>query len=564
MENEVGKAQKKMHESLPAFPVRPELFSNRLTMTRHYFFFKMKSSLTTIFLAFICAVSGGTVIAQENTVTMQPEKAGTVISKNLYGHFAEHLGHCIYGGIWVGENSSIPNVRGIRSDVVNALRDMSIPNLRWPGGCFADEYHWKNGIGQREKRPAMINTNWGGVSEDNSFGTNEFLDLCEQLGCEPVITGNLGSGSVEEMSQWVEYINSGNISPMTDLRKAGGREKAWNVKFWGLGNESWGCGGAMSPEFYFDQMMRYSNFCRDYDGKGLFRIAVGPNVDDYNWTETMMRLWSKKSWWEQRLMNGLSLHYYTLCHGWGDKGSATEFTEKDWFATLKATCRMEELIGKHLAIMDKYDPGHRVGLVVDEWGNWYDVEPGTNPGFLFQQNTLRDALVAAINLNIFNNHADRIVMANIAQMVNVLQSVILTDKDRMALTPTYYVFRMYKVHQGATLIPVTVSCRNYASGDESVPAVNVSASKDASGRIHVTMVNLDPGNETPVTVNLGSEQKVTVTGQVITSENMNDYNDFGQAPKVIAAGFDKFKAGNGQVKVSMPSKSVVCLEITAR
>lgn len=502
--------------------------------------------------------------AQESKIELQTSKAQITISKHLYGHFAEHLGHCIYEGIWVGENSAIPNVRGIRTDVVKALRDMGIPNLRWPGGCFADEYHWKNGIGPKDKRPTMINTNWGGVTEDNSFGTNEFLDLCEQLGCEPVITGNVGSGSVEEMSQWVEYVNSDNISPMTDLRKANGRDKAWKVKFWGIGNESWGCGGAMSPEFYFDQLMRYSNFARDYGDNKLFRVAVGANVDDYNWTETMMRLWSKKSWWEQRLMNGLSLHYYTLCNGWGDKGSATVFTEKEWFSTLKNTCRIDELINKHLAIMDKYDPEHRVGLVVDEWGNWFDVEPGTNPGFLFQQNTLRDAIVAGINLNTFNNHADRIAMANIAQMVNVLQSMILTKKEQMVLTPTYYVFRMFKIHQGATLVPLTVSCRDYSVGNESIPSINVSASKDASGKIHVTLVNLDPNADNPVTINLGLNQNVSVTGEVITAENMNDYNDFGQEPRVAAAKFDKFKVGNGQLNVTMPSKSVVCLEITSK
>jgi alpha-N-arabinofuranosidase len=524
----------------------------------------MKVKIITAILAVAFLFSGILLSAQENIVTLQPSKATMVINKNLYSHFAEHLGHCIYEGIWVGEKSTIPNVRGIRTDVVSALRDMGIPALRWPGGCFADEYHWKNGVGPRDKRPTMINTNWGGVTEDNSFGTNEFLDLCEQLGCEPVITGNVGSGSVEEMSQWVEYVNSDNISPMTDLRKANGHEKAWKVKYWGIGNESWGCGGAMSPEFYFDQLMRYSNFARNYGDNQLYRIAVGANVDDYRWTETIMKLWSQKSPWEQRLMNGLSLHYYTLCHGWDDKGSATVFTEKDWFSTLKQTCHIDELINKHLAIMDKYDPEHKIGLVVDEWGNWFWVEPGTNPGFLFQQNTLRDAMVAGINLNIFNNHADRIVMANIAQMINVLQSMILTKKEQMVLTPTYYVFKMYKVHQGATQIPVAVTCRDYTVEGESIPSINVSASKDASGKIHITLVNLDPNTENPVTLNLGLAQNISVTGEVVTSKNMNDYNDFGQAPKVVSAKFDKFKAGNGQLQVTMPSKSVVCLEIAQK
>ena len=517
------------------------------------------SALTVLFLA-----SSAVSLAQDNVITLQPDKAKIVINKNIYGHFAEHLGHCIYEGIWVGENSTIPNTRGIRNDVVKALRDISIPTLRWPGGCFADEYHWKNGIGPMDQRPTMINTNWGGVTEDNSFGTHEFMDLCEQLGCEPVITGNVGSGSVEEMSQWVEYLNSDNISPMTDLRKKNGHEKAWKVRYWGLGNESWGCGGAMSPEFYFDQLMRYSNFCRNYNGNDLERVAVGANVDDYNWTETMMRLWSKKSPWEQRLMSDISLHYYTLSHGWDNKGSATVFNEEDWFSTMSKTRQIDELINKHTAIMDKYDPTHKIGLVVDEWGNWFNVEPGTNPGFLFQQNTLRDAMVAGINLNIFNMHADRIVMANIAQMINVLQSMILTKKEQIVLTPTYYVFKMYKVHQGATMIPLSIVCRDYTYVGKSVPSISVSASKDKSGRIHITLVNLDPNAGNSVTLNLGLTQNMNVTAEVITSKNMNDYNDFGVAPKVIPGKFDGFKLTGSQLIVSMPAKSVVGLELVLK
>ncbi len=521
----------------------------------------MKSISKGIGLLLLFLTAATWAMAQENKVTLQPDKATAVINKNIYGHFAEHLGHCIYGGIWVGENSPIPNTRGIRNDVVKALREMSIPNLRWPGGCFADEYHWKNGIGPRNQRPSMINTNWGGVTEDNSFGTHEFMDLCEQLGCEPVVTANLGSGTVEEMSQWVEYLNSDNISPMTDLRKRNGREKPWNVRFWGVGNESWGCGGAMTPEFYFNQEMRYSNFCRNYGGNELYRIASGANVDDYNWTEVMMREWSKKSPWDQRLMNGISLHYYTLCHGWDNKGSATVFDEADWFSTLKNTMYMDELINKHLAIMDKYDPEHKVGLVVDEWGDWFLVEPETNPGFLFQQNTLRDAMVAGINLNIFNSHADRVVMANIAQMINVLQAVILTKDDQMVLTPTYYVFRMYKGHQGATLIPVQVSCRSYTFGAESVPALSVSASKDANGKILVTLVNIDPKMGNTVTVDLGGTARFTVKGEVLTSKNMNDYNDFGKPAVVVPAPFNNYRISGSKLEVTMPAKSVVSLEV---
>lgn len=525
----------------------------------------MRQELKWPAITFLLLAGSVVLKAQENIITLQPDKAKAVISKDIYGHFSEHLGHCIYEGIWVGENSTIPNTRGIRNDVVKALREMGIPNLRWPGGCFADEYHWKNGIGPRDQRPTMINTNWGGVTEDNSFGTHEFMDLCEQLGCDPVITGNLGSGTVEEMSQWVEYLNSDNVSPMTDLRKKNGREKAWKVKYWGIGNESWGCGGAMSPEHYFDELMQYSNFCRNYNGNNLYRIAVGASEDDYNWTETIMHLWSKKSPWDQQqLMNGISLHYYTICNSWDDKGSATAFTEKDWISTLSKTLRIDEMIKKHLAIMDKYDPAHKVGLSVDEWGNWFNVEPGTNPGFLYQQNTLRDAMVAGINLNIFNMHADRIVMANIAQVINVLQSVILTQKEKIVLTPTYYVFKMYKVHQGATMIPLTVACRDYAFEGKSIPSISVSASKDKEGRTHITLVNLDPNISNSVTLNLGLTQNINVSGEVITSKNMNDYNDFGVAAKVLPAKFDGFKLNGTQLVVNMPAKSVVGLELVIK
>lgn len=352
-----------------------------------------------------------TLSAQENKMMLNADQGKHVISKHIYGHFAEHLGHCIYGGFWVGEDSPIPNTRGIRNDVVKALKDISIPNLRWPGGCFADEYHWMDGIGPRSERPKMINTHWGGVVEDNSFGTHEFLDLCEQLECEPYICGNVGSGSVEEMSKWVEYITFDGESPMANLRRKNGRDKAWNVKFWGVGNENWGCGGNMKPDFYADLYLRYATYCRNYGDNRLYKIAGGPNVADYEWTETLMKKIGYR-------MNGLSLHYYTVPKTWGDKGSATEFDKQEYLTTIQKALFMEELVNKHSTIMDKYDPMKRVALIPDEWGTWYNVEPGTNPGFLYQQNTLRDAIVTAVTLNVFNNHCDRVKMANIAQAID--------------------------------------------------------------------------------------------------------------------------------------------------
>jgi alpha-N-arabinofuranosidase len=364
----------------------------------------------------------------QNRLTVNVDGGEHTISRHIYGHFAEHLGRGVYGGVWVGEQSAIPNTRGIRNDVANALKNIRIPNLRWPGGCFADEYHWMDGIGPQ--RPKMVNTNWGGVVEDNSFGTHEFLDLCEQLGCEPYISGNLGSGSVDEMSKWIEYIAFDGESPMANLRKSHGREKPWKIRFWGVGNESWGCGGNMTPEFYSDQYRRYATFCRNYGDSRLYRIACGANAADYKWTETLMKNAGKQ-------MQGLSLHYYTIPTGnWGRKGSATQFDEAEYFSAISNTLFMDELITAHSAIMNRYDPQKRVGLITDEWGIWTDAEPGTTPGFLYQQNTLRDAILAAVNLNIFNAHCDRVKMANIAQTVNVLQAVILTDGEKMILTPT--------------------------------------------------------------------------------------------------------------------------------
>jgi len=386
------------------------------------------------------------------------DQPGSVINRNLYGQFTEHLGHCIYGGIWVGEDSPIPNTRGIRNDVVAALRKAQVPVVRWPGGCFADEYHWKDGIGPSAQRPKMINTHWGGVVENNHFGTHEFMDFCAQVGCEPYITGNLGSGTVQEMMEWVEYMTSDADSPMANLRRQNGRNEPWHVKYFAIGNEAWGCGGDMRAEFYADNFRRYNTFLKSYGDNHLYRIACGPSDDDYQWTDTVMAIAGSK-------MNGLSMHYYTLPTGnWKDKGSATQFDEAEWFATLRRTLRMDELITKHSAIMDKYDPQKKVGLIVDEWGTWYNVEPGTNPGFLFQQNTLRDAIVAGLNFHIFQRHADRVVMANIAQLVNVLQSLILTDGPKMTVTPTYHVFEMFKVHQDATALPVDVQTPPYAFG----------------------------------------------------------------------------------------------------
>ncbi len=495
------------------------------------------------------------ISAQQATkIPLNADITKDTISRHIYGQFSEHLGHCIYGGIWVGEDSPIPNTRGIRNDIVAALKRIEIPNLRWPGGCFADEYHWMDGIGPRSERPKMVNTHWGGVTEDNSFGTHEFMDLCEQLGTEPYICGNVGSGSVEEMSQWVEYITSDGENPMSELRKKNGHPDPWKVKFWGVGNENWGCGGNMTAEFYADQYKRYSTYCRNYGSNRLYKIAGGPSSSDYHWMETLMKNASRN-------MQGISLHHYTITKNWQDKGSATEFSEDEYFTTIQRTLEMDNLLTRHSSVMDQYDPNKRVGLMVDEWGVWYNVEPGTNPGFLFQQNTIRDALVAAINLNIFNNHCDRVRMANIAQMVNVLQALILTDNEKMVLTPTFYVYEMYKVHHDAALIPLDFVSPDYVMGEKKIPAISASASRDRNGMIHITISNADPNTEQSVSFDIRGASVSNATGKVLTAKELNAHNTFENPDVVKTADFKDMKLSKNTLTVKLPSKSVVMIEM---
>lgn len=488
-------------------------------------------------------------------LVVQADQGRHVISRHLYGHFSEHLGRCIYEGYWVGEDSPIPNVRGIRRDVVEALRRIQIPVLRWPGGCFADEYHWRDGIGPRERRPAMINTHWGGVIENNHFGTHEFLDLCEQLGAEPYICGNVGSGTVQEMMEWVEYLTSDADSPLANLRRQNGRERPWAVRFFGIGNESWGCGGNMRPEYYADLYRRYNTFVKNYGTNRLYRIACGANADDYHWTEVLMREVGRR-------MNGLSLHYYTIPSGnWSRKGSATQFTEAEWHATFRQALHMDELITRHSRIMDRYDPEKRVGLIVDEWGTWYDVEPGTHPGFLYQQNTLRDALVAALHLHIFHAHGERVRMANLAQTVNVLQALILTDQEKMILTPTYHVFEMYKVHQDATLLPTRLACGSYTVDRQSLPQLSATASRDRAGRVHVSAANLDPHRAAPLVCRFEGFTPRQASGRVLTAAAMNAHNTFDQPRAVEPQPLGGITVREDRVEVTLPPKSVVVLAL---
>ncbi len=510
----------------------------------------------TFVMLFVTAYTQ-TVIGQNVTnINISVSEDAPVISKHIYGHFAEHLGRCIYEGFYVGENSTIPNSEGVRLDIIDALKELQIPNLRWPGGCFADTYHWMDGIGDLDKRPTIVNTWWGGVTEDNSFGTHNFLNLCEELGAEPYLSGNVGSGGVQELADWVQYTNFKGKSPMSDLRRENGKDKPWGVKYWGIGNEAWGCGGNMRPEYYADIYKKYVTFMSDADMEGgIYKIASGASNDDYNWTEVLMKNIPKN------MLQGVALHHYSVID-WDAKGPDVNYNEDTYFKTMKESWLMEELIVKHTAIMDKYDEDKKVDLIVDEWGGWYEVSEGTNPGFLYQQNTMRDAMIAGMNLNIFNNHADRVKMANLAQAVNVLQAVILTDKEKMILTPTYHVMNMYKVHQDATLIPLSFNSPMYSYNEESLPALTVSASKDANDKVHISFTNIDTKNGTPVAIDLNKLELKNMTGSLLSSKNLQDHNSFENPNKIEPKNFKDFKFKKGMLEVTVPPFSVLVLEGT--
>jgi len=493
----------------------------------------------------------------QNRVILDASSAKDTINKNIYGHFAEHLGHCIYGGFYVGENNKkIPNKDGVRLDVIEALKKLKVPVLRWPGGCFADTYHWKDGIGPKNARPSMLNVWWGNVKEDNSFGTNEFLNMCEVLGAEPYLSGNVGSGTPQELADWVKYTtHPANSSPMPELRAKYGRGNPWQVKYWGMGNEAWGCGGNMTAEYYANVYRQYATFMTDWNNSdGIYRIASGASDDDYHWTEVLMKELPPK------MFDALGLHHYSVID-WNKKGSSTGFSEKEYFTTMQRALLMEELVTKHSAIMDKYDPKKTKALAVDEWGGWYDVVEGTNGAFLFQQNTMRDAMIAGCSLNIFNNHCDRVKMANLAQIINVLQAVILTDEEKMIVTPTYHVMEMYNVHQNALMLPVTVASNKYMLDKEMLDAVSVSASKDKSGAIHVSLVNIDAHNEQEVKIDMKGVSSRSVTGRILKADKLQDYNSFEMPQKIKPVAFSNATINGNNLSVKMPPFSVVVLEL---
>ena len=487
------------------------------------------------------------------SATIHADTPGPVYDRRIFTQFAEHLGNGIYGGLWVGNDKTIPNTNGFRNDVIAALRNLSVPVVRWPGGCFADEYHWREGIGGKSKRPVKINTHWGGVTEPNTVGTHEFFELIRQIGAEAYVAGNVGNGTPQEMAEWVEYMTS-PAGTLAEERAKNGRKEPWAVPYFGVGNELWGCGGNMRAEYAADVTRRYATFIKAPRGTRIMKIAAGANSDDYNWTETMMKMASGQ-------LDALSLHYYTIPGAWPPRASSTQFDETGWANTLAEALRIDELITRHSAIMDKYDPAKRIWLAVDEWGTWYADDPGTHPGFLRQQNTLRDALVASIHLDIFARHADRVKMTAIAQMVNVLQAMILTDGSKMALTPTYHVFEMYKPWQDATVLPISIDTPWYHKDKWSMPAVSGSAVRGKDGKVHVGLSNLDPNQPNSVTVKLDGLNAANVTGRILTASAINAHNTFDAPDTVKPVAFTGAQVSGGTLSVTLPPKSVVVLEL---
>jgi alpha-N-arabinofuranosidase len=508
------------------------------------------------FILISTAILLSNVLNAQNKIVLNVSKAKDTISRHIYGHFAEHLGRCIYGGFYVGEgNKKIPNKNGVRLDIVQALKKLKIPNLRWPGGCFADHYHWKDAIGPKNQRKPIENMMWGNVREDNSFGTNEFLDMCETMNAEPYLAVNMGSGTVEEATDWVKYVNHANgTSYLTDLRQKTGRTKPWKVKYWGIGNESWDCGGHMDVDYYVNLYKRYATMMTSYfNSEGLFRIAVGPGTEDFHWTEVLMRDIPRK------LIDGVSIHHYSV--NWNNKSSATKFSEGEYFTTMQQAWRMEDMIKGNSDVMDKYDPRKKVALIVDEWGGWFDTEPGTNPAFLYQQNTMRDAMIAGISLNVFNNHCDRVRMANLAQTINVLQAVILTKDEKMILTPTYHVMEMYNVHQDALMLPLTVQSNDYNLDGKKVRAISASASKAGNGAVHISLVNIDAHNEQEINIDLGDLPAKSVSGRILRSDKLQDYNSFDNPEKVKPIAFNTATLSGNNLSVKVSPFSVVVLEL---
>ncbi|MDT7838890.1 alpha-N-arabinofuranosidase [Aquabacterium sp. OR-4] len=512
----------------------------------------LRLPLVLAFLVFSGPLLAATPPVQLN---IQPDPPGPTIARQIYGQFAEHLGSGVYGGLWVGPDSPIANTRGWRNDVLAALKDLKVPVLRWPGGCFADEYHWRDGIGPRDKRPVRINTSWGGVPEPNAVGTHEFFDLAEMLGAETYVNANLGTGTPQEMAEWLEYLTSDGPGSLAQARRANGRDKPWRVHHWGIGNEAWGCGGHMRPEYYADLYRHWSTFAKAPRGNRPKLVASGGQNDELNWTEVLSRDVKQR-------IDAISHHRYSLPTGdWKIKGSAIGFAEREWLSTLAVVPRIDANLAQQRALLDRHDPARKIALYFDEWGSWYDPEPGTDPGFLVQRNTLRDAVLAALHFHVFHAHAERVKMANVAQMVNVLQAMVITSGPRMVLTPTYHAFRMHLPFQDATALTLQLQAvPRYALGDLAMPQLSASAARGADGKLYLSLVNVHPREPLALALSLGGVVPTAVRGQLLTAAAMDAENTL-DAPERLRPQAFEARARNGRLPLELPAKSVLVLEV---
>jgi len=541
-----------MNEKLPFSPFFLSALQARSSLVRTIF------ACLTLF-----ALTVPVTTAQKVEMSVDVSKTGAKIDRNLFGQFAEHLGRGIYEGIWVGPDSKIPNTRGIRNDVIAALKAIKVPNVRWPGGCFADEYHWRKGIGPQ--RAVTLNPNWGGVIEPNTFGTHEFMDFLGQIGAEAYLSVNVGSGTPQEASEWLEYLTTAQPTTLAKERVANGHPALYKVAFLGIGNESWDCGGNMTPDYYLSQLKIYSRFVRNFNPaqqnkQQMLKIAVGPGGGESRWTEwteAVMKAYQSHTWsWD---MNGLSMHSYSVVK-WPPSYASVGFGKAEYAQILKSTLEMNDLVEKHSAIMDKYDPEKRVALVVDEWGGWYAPLPGSTPGFLIQQNSLRDAVLAALNLNIFARHADRVRMANIAQMINVLQAMILTDKEKMVLTPTYYIYKMYVPFQDATFVPATFDAGTYTHDGSTLPRIDAIAAKDKTGKLWLAVTNVDPNQSAEIELTLPGVNAKSAAGETLSASNVDSVNSF-DAPNTVVPKPISAKAQNGKLTLKLEPKSVTVVAV---
>jgi alpha-N-arabinofuranosidase len=515
--------------------------------------------------AFMAALSAAFAASPPGVtaLTIHADRPGATINKNVYGQFSEHLGSGIYGGIYVGENSPIPNTRGFRNDVIAALKELKVPIVRWPGGCFADEYHWRDGIGPRDKRPVRINANWGGVPENNAFGTHEFFDFLDLIGADAYINANVGTGTPQETAQWLEYMTGDQDTTLVQERKANGREKPWKVAIYAMGNETWGCGGNMRADYYADVYNRFATFVKARNRPEL--LASGDHDEHTDFTTALMNHMTI----DHAPMDAISFHYYTILGPrWEDKDTATGFSESGWINTFANTLKMDGFIKAHVAIMEDVETrnpsvfrGRKTGFYVDEWGTWYQPAPGSNPGFLVQQNTIRDAIVAAANFNIFHKYADRVRMTAIAQTINVLQAMILTDGRKMLLTPTYHVYHMYKPFQEATSLPVDIKTGTYSYGKWVVPQVSASAAKTRDGAVVVGLANLDPHEGASISAVISGAHAKRVKGEILAADAMDAHNTFEHPDAVHPVRFNGATLAGNRLTAKLPPMSVVVLTV---